>query len=554
MLLPADQVAEERAYFRDVIHRTYGYETHEGAVDMFHASNATTKIVSCPARTSKSYAAVYDVLPDIFYHGAKVASDPDIQTLRVWIVAPNYDLAKEFDYFWEALIERRKALGFDYEVKKSAKSPGQGNMVIHLGWGKNAKGQDVDVIITVRSAANEKTLQSEEVDIAILSEAARLEEQVWTKYLSTRVGRSIWPTTPDTEAMWIWEEIQRAEKDPKLKIEHFQFTPRANPTFKYDRYWVEHQKAETRVRDYPDGLTPQQIASDNILPLDEFAPPDQDNGHDCFDPLVECLAMKDAGFAEQFGGLWTFHRGRVVPIRERISDKGEPAHVIHEDREWFKWCDIHLAFDYGYADPAVVGFWLIGPHQVVLRKSIYERGLTPDALVQRVHNIIDANEWNGRITRHIGDPKKPEVCQVFRDHGLPIFDMNKKAQADRKAGHLELMNFLATNPLTGEPNMLIHRDNQEVLREWKSLRYKDKIKNPDDSSGALVGRDDGYDMARYFVMSHPPVEVSNQLVRLDHTDFADLRHSVINHAAKRKRRNQRTVGRSHSSGTAMAGL
>ena len=111
MLLPADQVAEERAYFRDVIHRTYGYETHEGAVDMFHASNATTKIVSCPARTSKSYAAVYDVLPDIFYHGAKVASDPDIQTLRVWIVAPNYDLAKEFDYFWEALIERRKALG-----------------------------------------------------------------------------------------------------------------------------------------------------------------------------------------------------------------------------------------------------------------------------------------------------------------------------------------------------------------------------------------------------------------------------------------------------------
>jgi hypothetical protein len=558
----ASQVAEERAHFRRLIHKTYGYETHEGVVDAFHASDATTKIVSCPARTSKSYAAEKDVLPDIFYHGAKAKARgedgellyPDIQTLRVWIVAPNYDLAKEFDYFWEDLIERRDALGFDYEVKKAAKSPGQGNMLIHLGWGKNAKGQDVDVIISVRSAANEKTLQSEEVDIAILSEAARLEEQVWTKYLSTRTGRSIWPTTPDTQAMWIYEEIQRAEKDPRLKIEHFQFTPRANPTFKYDRYWVEHQKAEARTRDNPEGLTPQQIASDTTLPADEFSPPDMDNGHNCFDSLVECLAMKDAGFAEQFGGQWTFHRGRVVPMREKISDKGEPAHVIHEDREWFKWCDIHLAFDYGYADPAVVGFWLIGPNQVVLRKSIYERGVTPDVLAQRVKAIISDNNWGGRITRHIGDPKKPEVCQVFRDHGLPIWDMNKKAQADRKAGHFELMNFLATNPLTGEPNMLIHKDNPEIIREWRGLRYKENLRNHDGSESALSGRDDAYDMARYFVMSNPPVDKPSELIRLDRTDFSALRASINNSALKSRRRREATVGRPHSSGLAGAGL
>ena len=548
MPVTPEQEATARAQFVKVIHEAFGYETHEEAVDLFHASQAKTKIVSCPARTSKSYAAEKDVLPDIFFHGAKVTAKgpdgsllyPDLGTLRIWIVAPNYDLAKEFDYFWEDLIERREALGFDYKVKAQTKSPGQGNMIIHLGWGKNASGRDVDVIITVRSAANEKTLQSEEVDIAILSEAARLEEVVWSKYLSNRVGRSIWPTTPDVKAIWIYKEIQRAKENPHLKVEHFQFTPKANPTFKFDRYWVEHQKAANRV----------DPNADLLIPRDAMAGPTPDNGHNCFDPLVECIAMKDSGFAEQFGGQWTFHRGRVVPIRREVSKKGEPAHIIHKDRDWFKWCDIHLAFDYGYTDPAVVGFWLIGPQQVVLRRSIYERGLTPDRLVSRVKHILEVNEWTNRVTRYVGDPKKPEVCQVFRDAGLPIWDIDKKAQADRKAGHLTLMNFLATNPATGEPNLLIHSDNVEIINEFETLSYRDKMKNPD-SESAFVGRDDGYDMTRYFVKSKPPVNIRSDVLRLDDTAFAKARKTVL---TGRNRRRQPTVGRMGGSGLASVGL
>ena len=114
----AEQVARERAHFREAIHKRYGYRTHEPIVDAFHASDAKTKIISCPARTSQSYAGWKDVLPDVFYHGAKAALRdddgnlmyPDLQTMRIWIVAPNYDLAKEFDYAWEDLIERREAL------------------------------------------------------------------------------------------------------------------------------------------------------------------------------------------------------------------------------------------------------------------------------------------------------------------------------------------------------------------------------------------------------------------------------------------------------------
>ena len=523
-----EQLHALRAQFLEVVHTAYGYEVHEDIVREFHASNAKTKIVSCPARTSKSYAGWKDVLPDVFMHGALLTQDDTIETQRIWIVAPNYDLAKEFDYAWEDLIERRETLNFDYEVVKAIKSPGQGNMVIQIRWGKNGKGQDVDTIIEVKSAANEKTLQSEEIDIAILSEAARLPEIVWSKYLSTRVTRSIFPTTPDTQAKWIWDLIEAAKKNPGLRTEHFQFTPRANPKFKYDRYWIEHQKAEARV----------DAAAKPTTPQDPSRMPMPHNGHDCFDPMVQCAAMKDAGFAEQFGGLWTFHRGRVVPLRTEESRLGEPPHVIRADREWFKHCHVHVAMDYGYTDPAVAGFWLVGPHQVVLRRSIYERGLTPDVFVDRVKSILQEEGWMPRLTRMIGDPKKPEVCELLRRRGLPIWDVDKKAQADRKAGHMELMNYLSLNPRTGEPFMLIHEDNIDVINEFASLRYNEKVRDST-TPNALIGRDDAYDMCRYFVMARPPLENSTPVQLHEKSEFENLRKQIV--AGRDRRRLRRTV-------------
>ena len=141
-------------------------------------------------------------------------------------------------------------------------------------------------------------------------------------------------------------------------------------------------------------------------------------------------------------------------------------------------------------------------------------------------------------------------AEVFRKRGLPIWDMDKNAQSDRKAGHLELMNFMATNPMTGEPNMLIHSDNVEVLEEWRTLRYNDRVRDPN-SQNAFIGRDDAYDQARYFVQSHPPVEKSGDVIRLDQTTFAQARKSVLNYG---KRKRIPTVSRIMSSGTASAGL
>lgn len=527
---------------RQLIWKLFGYTAHEPEVERFHRSTARTKIASSPARTAKSYSAWKDILPDILMHGARLVElkDPTVRTQIGWIVAPNYVLAKEFDYAWTDLVEKAASAGFKLHIERKVNNVSQGDMTIVINWGENpVTHEQVKDIITVKSATNINVLQSEEVDWAILSEAARLDEKVWSKFLSTRVKRSIWPTTPDNSARWIYQAICAGKANPRLKTESFQFTTRANPRYEYERYWIEHQKAEGRA-----GVTAEHL----LCPKDDLLPPSADNGHDCFNEMVDCRAMKDNDFAEQFGGQWTFYRGRVVPIRTEQGKLGEPSHVAHYMPRYAEHAPVHIGFDYGYEDMTVVGFWLVGPQQVFLHSSIYENHLTADDVVDRVKAIIKANKWEHRVKRMIGDPKKPEVVEVFRRRGLPIYEMDKKAQADRKAGHLELMNFLAVNPKTGEPYMMFHSSNTEIIEEFGALTYKEGVKDPS-ATGAMIGRDDGYDMTRYFVQSHPPIETHTKVLKLEDSDFARTRRMILNN-----RRRVQTVPMGGASGLARAGL
>lgn len=513
----------------------FGYKTHEPAVDAFHASLARTRIISCPARTSKSFAGAWDIVPDIALHGMMLSLDPDdTESQLVWIVAPNYDTAKEFDYLWQAFVERGPKLGLGYKLGKKFNTPKQGAMSFELIWGTNTKGEVVRTVVEVKTAANEKSLQSEQVDIAILSEAAELQEKVWTTYLRTRTRRSIWPTTPKIHAAWIHEMIEHSERYPELDIAHFQFTGRANPRYQWDNYWTEHQKAEIAVSN--------EIKT---FPQNPQRPPQPDNGHDCFDELTDCLAMKEEGFAEQMGGRWTFHQGRIVPLREKPSERGHPAHVIHEDRGWFRHADLDIAFDYGFSDGTCIGFWLVGDGQVCLRSSIYERQMTPDDVVEAV---IEKIRWFNRefdqekmLRRLVGDPKKPEVAELFRRRGIPIWNTDKKAQADRAAGHLELMNLLATDPATGDPRMLVHAENKAVIAEWKHLRRNDRVRSEDQRT-SVIGDDHAYDMSRYYAASHP-IRIRQQLVRED-SYFEQLRKRNVRLAiAKRQATVRSAYGR-----------
>jgi hypothetical protein len=518
-MLPA-----ERKALALTLYRALGYEVREQAVADFHNSTARTKIISCPARTSKSYAGWKEALPDIFIPGIELARTGDAESMLCWIVAPNFDLAKEFDYAWSDLVSRKDTVGFDYELGRCTNVVRQGHMEITIVWGKNKAGDDVTSRVVVKSAANEKSLQSEQVTVAILSEAARLDPVVWRKYLSTRCTRSIWPTTPDIQAAWIWEHIESGKKEPTLGIESFHFTGNANPKYDWHNYWTEHAKAESLV----DG----QIVT---LPDNPNAPPSKTNGHDCFDELVGCKAQKEDGFAEQFCGRWVFHRGRVVPLREQVSEAGAPAHVIDYDPDWASHAIFTVACDYGFVDHSVAGFWMTGPdEQIILRRCVYESGLTADQFVDAIEREwMWMNERFGlhraRAHRYLGDPKKPEVESILKRRGLPIYHVDKLAQADRNAGHLQLMTYLATDIRTGQPRMHVHRDCKAVINEWRVLRRSERVKN-EGSTASLVGSDDAYDMARYFVQSRP----HGKMQVVSDTDFDRARRLVIREQQKRR--------------------
>jgi len=517
---------------RENVWKAHGYQTYESEVDRFHASRAKVKIASSPARTAKSYSGAADVYPDIIAHGVECQmalagqlGDFVPETFRGWIVCPNYDLAKEFDYLYTELVEREPATQWGYKIRRAKRNPNQGDMEIVLFWGKNQRGEDVESVIQVRTSANEKSLQSEELDWVILSEAAELDESVWTKYLATRSTRAIFPTTPKVGAGWILDMIEQSEDHPELGIESFNFTVRANPKYKCDRFWKAHAQAELSV-----------TGEITTIPLDENLPPSHDNGHDCFDSLTQCEAAKDDGFAEQFLGRWTLKEGRVVPLRDKVGLQGQPSHVIHEDKSWFRHADLDIAVDYGFSDGTVIGFWLVGPRQVCLRRSIYEKGLTPDDIVQRV---LEERRWfeshfetEFEFRRVLGDPKKPEVAELFGRHGLRVWNIDKKAQADRQAGHLEFMNMLQTDPATGEPSLIVHADNVAVISEWKSLRWNTKVRSETQPT-ALIGADHAYDMTRYYVNSRPFGHQS--YAKPQQNDWFEIQRGRVLEAHRRKR-------------------
>ena len=524
-----------RSQLQYALFHAFDYKVYEQAVADFHESDARTQIISCPARTSKSYSAEKSALPDVIYPGLVNKETRGGESMLCWVVAPNYDLAKEFDYFYRDLVEKRQTIGFDYRLEKHFNSPKQGNMEICIDWGKNRKGETVTSRIVTKSATNERSLQSDEVDVAILSEAARLDPIVWSKYLSNRCGRSIWPTTPDIQAAWIWEQIELSKNHPELGIESFNFTGRANPKYNWLRYWTEHAKAESLI-----------TGDITIVPDDPSKAPSAHNGHNCFDSLIACPAMKQDGFAEQFGGKWVFHRGRVVPLRERETEAGAPAHVISHDPAWASHAIWTVSCDYGFVDNAVAGFWMCGPdNTVILRREVYQSGLTADQFVDKIEEEWDwisshfadpsiyppgqyVPQLPRRAHRYIGDPKKPEVEALFRRAGLPIWNVNKNAQADRNAGHQQLMGYLATDPRTGLPSMFVHEDCKSIINEWRTLRRNDRVGN-EGSANSLIGADDGYDMARYFVQTRPS---GREAPTLASSDFERARRLVLRTRAR----------------------
>lgn len=479
-------------------------------VRRFHRSQTRIRIPCAPARTSKSMSTAFDVapecLPDWEYVGGKlrpVAPRSGQHTKLVWLVAPSYTPNKEFDYLWTEFVIRQKRNELPYKLGRHSYSPKQGNLEIELIWGRDRHGDPIRTLIEGKSATNPEALQAEEVDIWVSCEAAEHSPTIWQRYGATRARTALFPTTPKLSGAWLKEMIDMAEGLAHLPecdvlchpacpvigigVEAFEFTPHCNPTYDWDRFWKEHQQAERRV----EGRA--------------VIPP---HGHNCFDRAVDCRAMRDPWFAEQFGGRWTFEADRVIPFKWMPLFPGDWSHVLDTVPEWIYSAKHVVAVDYGFTDPACVHWYAVGGDgQMLLYREIYEPGLDVRRLVER---IIETNRKFGeRIDYYVGDPQKPEVASIYRQFGLPVIERNKAATRDRAAGHLRLVNALTPNG-DQPPRLQVLSERAghgygcpKTIAEWRALRRKPGTVSSEFSAAALIGPDHAFDTARYFISSRP---------------------------------------------------
>lgn len=217
--------------------------------------------------------------------------------------------------------------------------------------------------------------------------------------------------------------------------------------------------------------------------------------------------MDDPMFAEQFGGRWTFEGDRVLPFRWT----GPGCHVLEVPPIWTMHGRWYVSMDHGYLDPAVALFWSVGTDgQMVVAAEIYETKLDPEDFVKR---ILAKRDLLGVVPAgYYSDPQSPAVESFLRKLGLPVFNVNKKHQRDRKAGFMRLVNALSPQKETGLPKLHVLSDRcgnglgcPKTIAEWKGLRRRENVRADPWSSGAWVGDDHALDAARYFLSVEPTV-------------------------------------------------
>jgi len=494
--------------FAFIGYKTYPEPDGRNPVEEYHQSTTRWRIVSAPARTSKSYASsvdhIYDVFPEIFTSedgkvypmGWNWGTDRHYTHSLGWIVAPDYKLCKEYQYLWDILVDGKNRFGFGFKLEKQQNNPDQGNMRLTILWGLDPSGTPIKSTIEGKSSTNERSLQAEEVHWAIMSEAADQDARILNKYLATRVGKLSFPTTPKINAAWLKELIDMSEDSEEidadtgehsypLDIQCFYFSRHCNPNYDHDRFSTEERKAEMRVG--------------------------QGKGQ----------AWKDAEFAEQFLGKWTYAADAAVPFRHADMGDGRICHVLQELPDWVPYARKFVSTDYGYTDPAAAGWFAVGSDgTVVLYREFYRTGCSAMDFVNAIQKATkDAKD---EIEYYVGDPKKPEVAHHFARLGMHTVRVNKKRQSDRQAGHMQICDMLADDPAIGRPRFFIYKECKNAVNEFKLLRRKRTVTG-EFSPTSFAGKDHMYDCVRYFLTTDP----RGQQMKSSRQEIDEIREHVL---------------------------
>lgn len=430
-----------------------GYKVCHDQVRRFHESKARIKICCAPARTTKSYSAAHDVLPDIFTPGT-----------RGWIVGPNYTLAeKEFRYIHEALVLNRHNLGLP-KPKVCLTNARSGNLFIQWNLAEGENGEKMlGSIVEGKSADNPDSLLGEAIDWVIYSEASKLPRGIRERYVRprtiTRKGRELIPTTPSPEGEWVKELWDIGQQDNDADAESFSWDYTANPL--YDKSEIDY------ARKYYGEDSPY--------------------------------------FREQYLGEWVFFGGLVYgAYREEI-------HTIDPFDIPLSW-PRYRAIDFGHRDPFVTLWMAVGPHnEVYFYQEYYCR---EGRSIHEHANVIKSMSFGQNITLTVGDPAAKQSIEDLNFEGVSCIAANNDRTAGRMRMLEYLMptedgpppypfqNLNIELPRKKWPRYYVFKHCTELIREFKFYRWLES-RGTEHEKERTEGDDHAMDTSRYILMERP---------------------------------------------------
>lgn len=414
---------------------------------LFHESEARFKVPVCGRRFGKTFMGAREVEPVLM-----------MPNKRVWIVGPTYDLGeKEFRIIWNDMLIKL-GLGRQKEIRRSYAKK-QGDLSIEFPWGTR---------LEVRSADRPENLVGEGLDYVIMAEAAKHQEDTWSRFirpaLTDRRGKATFSTTPEGQN-WVYK-IWKMGRDPnEPDFESWQFPSWDNP---------------------------------HIYPLGRNDP----------EMLLTVRTTSPEVFAQEYAADFTSFAGKIY------SEWDESAHVqqVKFNPAWPN----YIAFDWGFAAPmAAVEFQVDPWGKVHVWREHYKSRMRLRDYLQELKNRQQPDGY--RLDLTFGDAADPEAVVTVSEDFHPCY-ADPRSKSGSKDGTLqsgwregvELVQGLLKLQETGEtdefgapeyePFMTVDHSCINLINEFNNYRVADATKGKDPREQNHKKDDHALDALRYGLM------------------------------------------------------
>lgn len=420
------------------------YKPHK-AQQQYHNSKARFRIPTCGRRAGKTTMAATDREPDLFKG----------KDIRGWIIGPTYNLAeKEFRVMWNHLMVDLNFIN-DKRTKKAYNIRG-GEMYIEMPWGSR---------VEAKSATNPESLVGDQIDFAIMSEAAKHKHETWERYirpsLFDRRGGADFPST--AEGYNWYYDLWRLGQDPdKPLYESWRFPS-----------WINHYL-------FPDGEEDEEIQTTKETTTEEW-------------------------FAQEIAADFASFVGRIY---------GEFQVETHCTRHTFQpdWPN-YLAVDPGYTNPAAFVEFQIAPNDTIyVWREHYKSFMTMKDHIAHIKTGRE-NPPGYHLDMAFSDAADPEAAQLISQELVPCVAMD---EAKNWRVGVELMKRFMKEYHDGisydeyerpilRPKYYVDHSCTNHIRELQGYRRKDTEYNTNDqgtNASSVVKKDDHTENAMRYGLMH----------------------------------------------------